>query len=441
MSIKKLIVSGLLAALVMSPFVVNTASAADDHIYMAGLAYRTGPYAPNGVPFGNGFKDYLTLLNERDGGVGGVPIVYEECEMGYNTKIAVECYEKLKGKRPQVIIPNSTGVTYQLIPKTSNDKIPLLTIGYGRTSAAVGSVFPWVFNFPTTYWSQATSVIAYIGQEMGGMDKLKGKRIAHVFHNSAYGKEANPTLVALSEKFGFDLMLLAVDHPGQEQKATWLQIRKKRPDYVFMSGWGIMNSTAIKEAAAINYPMDRFIGNWWSGSENDVMPAGLAADGYRSATFHGSGAETPLHKEIKKHVYDKDLGGYNKSDVNRIYEVLYIRGLLNHVFAMEAVRNAQTHFGVKVPSGEQTRWALENMHMAAADWERVGLPGFPEIKVSCNDHEGGHPVLFQRWDAKAKAWAIVSDWIPTMRDLVRPMMEADAAKYAEENNITPRDCG
>ena len=171
------------------------------------------------------------------------------------------------------------------------------------------------------------------------------------------------------------------------------------------------------------------------------MPAGLAADGYRSATFHGSGAETPLHKEIKKHVYDKGLGGYDKSDVNRIYEVLYIRGLLNHVFAMEAVRNAQTHFGVKVPSGEQTRWALENMHMAAADWERVGLPGFPEIKVSCDDHEGGHPVLFQRWDANAKSWSIVSDWIPTMRDLVRPMMEADAAKYAEENNITPRDCG
>ena len=171
MSMKKLVVSGLLATLIASPFVVNTASAADDHIYMAGLSYRTGPYAPNGVPFGNGFADYLTLLNERDGGVGGVPIVYEECEMGYNTKIAVECYEKLKGKRPQVIIPNSTGVTYQLIPKVAVDKIPLFTMGYGRTSAAVGSVFPWVFNFPATYWSQATAVISYIGAEMGGMDQ------------------------------------------------------------------------------------------------------------------------------------------------------------------------------------------------------------------------------------------------------------------------------
>ena len=135
MSMKKLVVSGFLAALITSPFVVNTASAADE-LYQMGLTYRTGPYAPNGVPFANGFVDYLNLLNERDGGVGGVPIVYEECEMGYNTKIAVECYEKLKGKRPQVVIPNSTGVTYQLIPKVAVDKLPLLTMGYGRTSGA-----------------------------------------------------------------------------------------------------------------------------------------------------------------------------------------------------------------------------------------------------------------------------------------------------------------
>jgi branched-chain amino acid transport system substrate-binding protein len=434
---KKLLLGGALATLLSSPFAVSTVSAADQ-IYLAGLVYRTGPYAPNGIPFANGFKDYVELINQRDGGVNGVPVVYEECETGYNTKVGVECYEKIKGNNPAVIVPNSTGITYQLIPKVVVDKIPLVTMGYGRTSGAVGSVFPWYFNFPTTYWSQATAIIRYIGAQEGGMDKLKGKKIAHVYHNSAYGKEANPTLEVLAEKFGYDLTLLAVDHPGQEQKATWLQIRKKKPDWVFMSGWGIMNSTAIKEAAAIGFPMDHFIGNWWSGSENDVLPAGDLADGYKSATFHASGAETPLHKDIKKHVYDKGLGA---GDADRIYEVLYIRGLLNHIFALEAVRRAQDHFGVKVPSGEQTRHALENMHMTAADWDRIGLPGFPEIKVTCDDHEGGHPVLIQEWDASAKTWSVISDWIPVMKDVVRPMMEADAAKYAAENNITPRDCG
>ena len=40
-------------------------------------------------------------------------------------------------------------------------------MGYGRTSAADGRVFPYVFNFPATYWSQATAVIQYIANENG----------------------------------------------------------------------------------------------------------------------------------------------------------------------------------------------------------------------------------------------------------------------------------
>jgi branched-chain amino acid transport system substrate-binding protein len=437
MKLRQLTAASVIAAVLISPFAISQATAADE-LYLAGLVYRTGAYAPNGIPFANGFKDYVTLLNERDGGLNGVKIVYEECETGYNTKVGVECYEKIKGNKPLAIIPNSTGITYQLIPKVAVDKIPLVSMGYGRTSGAVGSVFPWVFNFPTTYWSQATAVIRYIAEQEGGFDKLKGKKIAHVYHNSAYGKEANPTLTVLSEKFGFSLMLLAVDHPGQEQKATWLQIRKKRPDYVFMSGWGIMNSTAIKEAASINFPMDKFIGNWWSGSENDVMPAGADANGYKSATFHTSGTDNPLHNDLKKYVYAKGLGA---GEENRLGEVLHIRGLLNHIFVLEAARNAQKHFGVKVPNGEQMRWGFENLDVTSADWDRIGLPGFPPIKISCDDHEGGHPVLIQQWNANNKTWKIISDWLPVMKDVVRPMMEADAAKYAKENNITPRDCG
>ncbi|MBM86085.1 MAG: ABC transporter permease [Rhodospirillaceae bacterium] len=429
---------GLVTAIGLANMVAIEVAIAADEIFMPGLVYRTGPYAPNGIPFANGFKDYVTLINERDGGVNGVKLVYEECETGYNTKVGVECYEKMKSKNPVTIIPNSTGITYQLIPKTAADGIPLLTMGYGRTSAAVGSVFPWVFNFPATYWSQATAVVRFIAGKEGGLDKLKGKKIAHIYHNSAYGKEANPTLEALSKKYGFDLTLLAVDHPGQEQKATWLQIRRKKPDWIFMSGWGVMNQVALKEAAAQGFPMDRFIGNWWSGSENDVAPAAAGANGYIAATFHTPGGNTKLHADIKKHVYGKGLGA---GEVDRIGEVLYIRGLFNHVMVVEAVRNAQKKFGVKVPNGEQMRWAYENTNMTAADWERIGLKGFPEMKVSCNDHEGGHPVLFQQWDATAKEWKVISDWIPVMTDLVRPLMEADAAKFAKENNITPKSCG
>src|SRR3954467_8419305 len=115
------------------------------------LVYRTGPYAPNGVPFANGYVDYLKLVNARDGGINGVKITFEECETGYATDRGVECYERLKGKGPTgatAFHPLSTGITFAVTEKAPADKIPLVTGGYGRSESADGSVFKW--NFPLT---------------------------------------------------------------------------------------------------------------------------------------------------------------------------------------------------------------------------------------------------------------------------------------------------
>ena len=60
------------------------------------LSYRTGPFAATGIPVMNGQIDYFTMLNERDGGIGGVKVNFYECETGYNTEKGVECYEKTK---------------------------------------------------------------------------------------------------------------------------------------------------------------------------------------------------------------------------------------------------------------------------------------------------------------------------------------------------------
>src|SRR3990170_4249751 len=163
-------------------------------------------------------------------------------------------------------------------------------------------------GIPMTYWSQASAFIKYVGAQESGMDKLKGKKIAHIYHNSPYGKEANPTLEELSKKFQFELTLLAVDHPGQEQKATWLQIRRLNPDWIYISGWGVMNQVAVKEAASIGFTMDHVVGNWWTGTEADVVPAGDGAKGYKSMTFHAPGANFKIHQDILKHVYDKGKG-------------------------------------------------------------------------------------------------------------------------------------
>jgi branched-chain amino acid transport system substrate-binding protein len=437
MDIRKFAVGLLAAALVGAPL-AGAALAQGKDVFVPLLVYRTGPYAPSGIPIANGFVDYFTLVNERDGGVNGVKLAWEECETQYDTKQGVECYERLKGKGGGAVVvnPYSTGITYQLIPKAAVDKLPVFSMGYGMTAAADGRWFPWVFNFPTTYWSQASAVIRYIGQQEGGLDKLKGKKIAHIYHNSPYGKEANPTLEDLAKRHGFELTLLAVDHPGQEQKSTWLQVRRLNPDWIFMSGWGVMNQVAIKEAAAIGFKMDRFIGNWWSASDADVIPAGDGAKGYKGATFHAPGTNFKVHQDIFRVLYDKGKGAGKREAVG---EVLYNRGVVNAMFTVEAIRTAMGKFGNKPPTGEQLRWGFEHLSLTEKRLEELGMKGFTHpVKVSCEDHEGGGPVLFEQWDGKK--WTIVSDWVPVMRDVVRPKLEAAAVEEGKKLGYTMRDC-
>lgn len=436
MNLKKTILAIAGAAAMAAPIMATSVKA--DQFFPL-LVYRTGPYAVGGIPLANGFTDYFKLLNARDGGINGVKIAFEECETKYNTKIGVECYEKLKNGGEvgaSVINPYSTGITYQLLPKAPVDKVPVHSMGYGRTAAGDGRVFEWGFTFPTSYWSQAAAFINYIGGQEGGMDKLKGKKIAFIYHNSAYGKEPIPTFNLLAKKYGYEIKMLAVDHPGQEQKAAWLQVRRYRPDYVFMTGWGVMNQVAVKEAAAIKFPMDHFIGNWWSGAEADVRPAGKAAIGYKSATFNKPGASAKLHADILKHVYGGDAAA---AKANQIGEVLYNRGIMNAIYNTESVRKAMSKYGNKAMSGEQVRWGMENLDLTEARLGELGVAGFMgPVKVSCANHEGGGKVMFQQWTGTE--FKLISGWVDTMQDVIRPMIEKAAAAYAKENNITPRSC-
>ena len=83
------------------------------------------------------------MLNERDGGIGGVKLNIEECETGYDTKKGVECYESVKGKKPgRCVNPLFDRHHAALIPKAAVDKIPLLSMAYGLSASAVGDDLP-----------------------------------------------------------------------------------------------------------------------------------------------------------------------------------------------------------------------------------------------------------------------------------------------------------
>lgn len=420
------------AALVAAAITAAAPAMADLNI--PNLSYRTGPYAPGGIPYADGFNDYFTLLNARDGGIGGEKVVVTECETAYNTEKGVECYEATKGNGALVYNPLSTGITYQLIPKTAADGIPLYTPGYGRTSAANGKVFEWVFNYPANYWDAASVAVTYLLSENGG--DLAGKKIALVYHNSAYGKEPIRTLTELSKKHGFTLVEVPVDHPGQEQKSQWLQIRRDKPDYVLMWGWGVMNAVAVQEAANIRFPMENFIGVWWSGSENDVIPAGDGANGYKSLAMHGTGSDYPVYADLKKYVQDAGLASGAGDQVG---SVLYSRGMYAAMVISEAARKAQELAGVGAINARQMRDGFEALEITEARMAELGLPNFGQpFAASCTDHGGPGAALIQQWDAGTKKWNLITGFIAPDDEVLTPLVLEDSAAYAAESGITER---
>jgi branched-chain amino acid transport system substrate-binding protein len=437
MKIRQLALAATLVATGLTGALVSTQAAAQaKEQFFPVLVYRTGAYAPNGVPFANGYVDYLKLVNER-GGINGVKLSFEECETGYATDRGVECYERLKGKGATVFQPLSTGITFALTEKAPNDKIPLITSGYGRSESADGGVFKWNFPLAGTYWVAADVLIQHIAKKEGGLDKLKGKKIALVYHDSPFGKEPIPLLQERAAMHGFSLSLLPVTHPGVEQKATWLQIRRDRPDYVLNWGWGVMNSTALKEAQATGYPRENMYGVWWAGAEPDVKDVGAGAKGYNAVMMqHGVEKGADVIKETLTKVHGKGQGTGPKEEVG---DVLYMRGMMSAMMGVEGVRAAQERFGKgKVMTGEQVRYGLENLNLTQAKLDALGFKGVMRpISTSCQDHTGAAWARVHTWDGTKFNWS--SDWYQADEQIIKPMVKNAADKYAAEKKLTRRD--
>ena len=433
----------LLASALVSSLVGSASWAQAKEQFIPLLVYRTGPYAPSGTPWANGKQDYLKLVNERDGGINGVKITYEECETSYATDKGVECYERLKSKGPtgaSAFDPQSTGITFALTDKAPNDKIPLITAGYGRSEAADGGVLKWNFPLLGTYWTAADILVQYIGQKAGGLAQLKGKKLAFVYHDSPYGKEPIPVLQERSKMHGFELQLVPVTAPGVEQKSAWLQVRQSRPDYVFLWGWGVMNPTALKEAQATGFPRDRMFGVYWAGTEPDMKDVGSPAAGYSAINMQNALGQTQVTQDILKLVHGKGKGTGPKEEVGTI---LYNHGMLVSMLTVEAIRRAQERFGKgKSMTGEQVRWGFENL---ALDQKKLDALGFGKlihpIETTCMDHMGLTTARVQTWDGTK--WNFVTPPIEADMTLLKPMIKSGADKYAAEKKLTrrsPADC-
>lgn len=423
----KLTAAGMISAM------AGTAALAES-LYVPNLSYRTGPFAATGIPLMNGQRDYFEMLNARDGGIGGVRIEYDECETGYSTEKGVECYERTKD-RSIVTQPWSTGITLQVLPKTNVDQIPILAPGYGFSPMSDGTTFHWAFNPPASYWDGMSMILQAISD--GDPSNLSGKKIAHLHLDHPYGKEPLPLLEAMGERYGFEVLPIPVGiSEMQNQSAQWLQIRRERPDFVTMWGWGAMNAGAITEAVKTRYPMDQFVGVWWSGHSDDLQLVGDEGKGYRAISWSLPSPDAPVMAAIGEHV-----GDASEADAEEMSEVFYGRGVIISAILAEAIRVAQDMHGRADVGPSEVRDGLANLDFTSERIDELGLTGMmAPFSTACDDHTGHAGAWMIEWDGEKFVQA--SDLLSPDRAAIEPLEAEKAAEYADANAPWPinEDC-
>lgn len=430
--------TALLAATVAAGFAIP--AAAQEELKLPNMSYRTGPFAATGTPHMNGQLDYMTMLNERDGGINGVPVAFDECETGYNTEKGVECYQRLRSEGALVTQPWSTGITLQVLPRTNVDEIPLYGPSYGFSAMQDGKTFKWAFNMPTSYWDGASMIIQALSE--GDLANLDGKKIAFLHLDHPYGLEPVPLFQKLAEEHGFEFIPIPVGLTEmQNQSAQWLQIRRERPDFVIMWGWGAMNAGAITEAVKTRYPMDQFVSVWWGAHEPDLKLVGEDGVGYRALSWNFPDSDSQVMQDIKQYVVDAGKSQINQES-GEFDSMAYQRGVLMSVMLAEAVRVAQDHADTNMIDREQLRWGLENLNLDEARLAELGVEGMMgPLQTTCANHTGHSGGWMVEWDGSK--FVKVSELLSADRALIDPLVEEEAKKYAEANAPWPtnEECG
>ena len=142
-------------------------------------------------------------------------------------------------------------------------KCQLCAVNHGKTVGQRGDVFPYYFMQIATY-DEHSIMMHFIGDVLeGDRSKLKGKKIAMLFHGSPYGREAIMFMDMMCKKHGCEHTAIEVPHPGNEQQSQWLKIRKMKPDYVLLRVGGVMNPVGAETAVRTGFSVGNLIGNIW----------------------------------------------------------------------------------------------------------------------------------------------------------------------------------
>jgi len=367
--------------------------------------------------YSEGQRDYITWINEN-GGIDGHPIELSISDTGNEPQRGIEAYNRAKDDGAVLVDFLSTPVARAMVNRVNDDEIPMITALHGRGDASDGEVFPYVLPIMATYWAQAAILVDYINENEGGM---KGKKLAHVYIDSPFGKEPIPVLEKLAEKLDFELKTFPYASPGNEQSSTWSEVRRFKPDHVIIWGAGGGQAVSVKDAIRNGLKPEQVYSVVWL-AEADMESVGTdIAKGVRKYQVAASGTDSEVLQEIMKNVVDAGKGAGDKKNVGRTY---YNIGVATMAISAEAARLAMEEYGAPL-TGEKLAKGFEKIE----DFDAKGL--MAPVTITNKDHQGGGLGRVVEWDGEK--WAPLGDgeWHPAFEDIVWDEIYSESAKYKE----------
>ncbi|MBK1669693.1 ABC transporter substrate-binding protein [Rhodovibrio sodomensis] len=405
------------AAFAVSGFAGQALAQDKQPITFALLQDFTGVYTFVSNEYNQGQQDYIKMVNAT-GGVKGHPIELIVRDTGNEPQRGIEAYNRAVEEGAVLVDFLSTPVSRAMVPRVLEDEVVMITALHGRGDASDGQTFPYVFPMMATYWSQASVLAKYIEEHMGG---LEGKKIAHVFIDSPFGREPLPILRELAERKGFEVKAFPYPSPGNEQSATWSDVRRWGPDHVTIWGAGGGQPVSIRTAIRNGISPKDILSVVWL-ARTDMRQVGFeAAKGVKRFAATATGRDTPVIQKIMETVIEKGNGTGDMENVGNVY---YNIGVATMAASVQAAEHAIENYGAPV-TGPKLKKGFEDIE----NFNAQGL--MPPITITEKDHQGGGYGRVSMWTGDG--WEPQTDWITAYQDIVWEEIEENAKQFEQGN--------
>ena len=221
-----------------------------------------------------------------------------------------------------------------------------------------------------------TAKIRFIGQRAGGMDRLKGLKIAHVYQDEAMAGKPFPSSTPRPPSTALRCSTWPCNRRGSTRRRPGCGSRWPSPTGSSCVPKASCTWTALKEAAQVGFPRDKIVG----GADLRGAGSGAGRGGghglhLRDLPWHRDGL--PADPGDSHYVYARGQGPGPEGDIGTDR---WKRGVVDAMVATEGIRRAMRDFGNKPLTGAQVQWGLEHLTLTAASLKALGVEGlFPPI--------------------------------------------------------------